>query len=382
MNSAADAYRQPPRRVTRVAGLMLMIFLVYGLASTFLAMAKGLKLVPTGLNIPAVLDGSVMRSISDRLSQTPVPTIAATTERTGAWLLTRDLGRQVSRGCGNWLFLTEELQPPLQAARFMQQRVKTALQLREALEKRGIALLVLMVPDKSRIEEAQLCRLTRSRTLSGRLQDWITALRAGGVQVVDSTPALAALAAGALQPFYRTDTHWNETGAQAAARSVAEAVRESGMQPTPRRDYETTLLGPHVRPGDLVHLAGLDVLWPSLQPQPEWTATSSVVERPAGAGSATADLFGDSELATVALIGTSFSRNSNFAPFLSRSLQTPVANFSRDGGNFLGSAQAYFKSAEFIENPPKLVIWEIPERTLQLQAEADVSISFQTQQKR
>ena len=67
----------------------------------------------------------------------------------------------------------------------------------------------------------------------------------------------------------------------------------------------------------------------------------------------------------IAVIGTSFSRNSNFIPFLEAALGTRVVNVARDGGEFAGAANAYFGSATFRDTPPKLVIWEIPERSLQ-----------------
>ena len=70
------------------------------------------------------------------------------------------------------------------------------------------------------------------------------------------------------------------------------------------------------------------------------------------------------------LIGTSFSRTSGFVGYLAEALHTPVANFGRDGGNFSGGAAAYFQAPDWRETPPRLVIWEIPERTLQPPATA------------
>ncbi len=84
-----------------------------------------------------------------------------------------------------------------------------------------------------------------------------------------------------------------------------------------------------------------------------------------GATSNADDLFGDAGLPNVALIGTSFSRNSNFVGFLQKALNAPVGNFSKDGGEFSGAAKAYFESPAFKQTPPKLLIWEIPERDLQ-----------------
>ena len=53
-----------------------------------------------------------------------------------------------------------------------------------------------------------------------------------------------------------------------------------------------------------------------------------------------------------------------------QALHTPVAHFGRDGGNFSGGAAAYFQAPDWRETPPRLVIWEIPERTLQPPATA------------
>ena len=65
------------------------------------------------------------------------------------------------------------------------------------------------------------------------------------------------------------------------------------------------------------------------------------------------------------LIGTSFSRNSNFLGFLQLALGAQVGSFAKDGGEFSGSANEYFSNPAFTQTPPKLLIWEIPERDLQ-----------------
>ena len=49
---------------------------------------------------------------------------------------------------------------------------------------------------------------------------------------------------------------------------------------------------------------------------------------------------------------------------LSKQLRAQVANFALDGGDFSGAARAYLASQAFRQTPPKLLIWEIPERVL------------------
>ncbi|KUM41869.1 hypothetical protein AR540_06495 [Pseudomonas sp. EpS/L25] len=67
------------------------------------------------------------------------------------------------------------------------------------------------------------------------------------------------------------------------------------------------------------------------------------------------DLFGDGDLPNVALIGTSFSRNSNFLPFLEQALGASVGRFAKDGGHFAGAARDYFPSPRF--DKPRHSYW-------------------------
>jgi alginate O-acetyltransferase complex protein AlgJ len=193
--------------------------------------------------------------------------------------------------------------------------------------------------------------------------------------VLDLSAALATLQRQGEPVFLRTDSHWTEAGAEAAAALVAQRIQSLGawrqVSPSASRvslkDRVTT-----VRPGDLVKLAGLDGLPIGLQPRRELAQQSRFeVGRDAtvaGAGQSSdagnADLFGDAELPSIALIGTSFSRNSNFVPFLEQKMHRQVANFALDGGDFDGAARAYLRSAAFKQTPPKLLVWEIPERVL------------------
>ncbi|MES2188247.1 MAG: cell division protein FtsQ [Pseudomonadota bacterium] len=377
-NAAPPQPPAPPRMSARAAGVALLLFLFLGLGSTVYAIVfQGLDLLPQGLTRAAFLDGATMRSMADALAKAPQARVAAEAERGTSWVLSGDLGPQVRQGCPGWLFLAEELAPHADGAAHAAARADVAVRLRAALEKKGIRLLVVVVPDKSRIEQSRLCGLQRPAALAGRLDDWTDRLRAAGVPVLDVTPVLAAPMGRGEDPFLRTDTHWNEAGAAASAQAVADAVKALGVERTPAQDYDVVQQPPARRPGDLVHLAGIDGLPLALQPAPETLPASSFTPRqaagavPAATGAATAssssdaDLFGDADLPRIALIGTSYSRNSHFADFLAKDLGTPVANLAKDGGNFWGAAEAYFASPAFKQTPPRLVVWEIPERSLQ-----------------
>lgn len=384
-----------------VAGACLSSFMLVGLVTTVYSVATGkLDLLPKAPTWASFLDGRVTQGIADALAGAPVPRESARIERGFSWMAIGDLGPRVREGCQGWLFLADEFKPHPNAEANAQSRLQELVRAKERLASQGARLLVAVVPDKSRMEAANLCGLYRPAVFDTRLKGWTDALAAAGVDVLDLQPAMTRTAAptegeddgpGA---FLRTDTHWNERGARSAAQAVAQKVQAMGVNPSPTQQYLTTQQKPTARAGDLVRLAGIDSLPVSRQPQADiqrattFAATDGFdgIDKAVGAtqanGSAATvapgnqaasassapteeDLFGDAKAPNIAVIGTSFSRTSSFVPFLQAALNTTVVNAAMDGGDFSGAARQYFQGPTFKETPPALVIWEIPERVLQ-----------------
>ena len=339
------------------------VLLIAGFVVSFLS----LKAVPSEdwveLRNPAhILSGESTRRFTKLLNQHFV--LGSTfnqIERGMLWNLTGDLGPGVRAGCPEWLFLADELTLHPDRNKSAEFRAALAEQLASRLKERGISLLVAVVPDKTRIENAHLCGLRRSALFDERVVNWLALLKPHGIEtlnltaVLDSTPG---------ERYYRTDTHWNETGAYAAAGSVA--ARLSDLQWAALAADGTLPEAVRIeRSGDLVHLAGLDGLPGFLRPGMERVQATEVAPITVESD----DLFGDAGLPAIALIGTSYSRNSNFVPFLEHKLGEPVANLAKDGGGFSGAATAFFAGATFRDNPPKVVVWEIPERVIEMPVE-------------
>lgn len=367
-----------------VAGACLSAFMLAGLVTTVYSVATGkLDLVPKTPTWASFLDGRVTQGIADALANAPVPYESARIERGLSWLAIGDLGPRVRQGCDGWLFLTDEFKPHPNGAAAARSRLQDVIRTREQLARREIELLVAVVPDKSRMASANLCGRYRPTAFEPRVAQWTAALAAAGVHVIDlqgalsQTPAPAAGEDDGTGAFLRTDTHWNERGARRAAQAVGERVRALGLTTSPAQAYSETRQGPAARPGDLVRLAGIDWLPVAYQPRMDVQRATTFATVPAGA-SATGtdaaaasapptedDLFGDAKAPNIALIGTSYSRTSNFVPLLQAALRTTIVNAAMDGGDFSGAARQYFQSPTFKETPAKLVIWEIPERVLQ-----------------
>jgi len=349
-------------RTSPLAAWVLVPFLAAGLLSCAWLMVKGpISFLPAKVDSDMLLHGELTHRFAKELAKAPMAIQAANLERGASWLAFGDTGRTRGPGCPGWLFISDELRINRHAQANAQAKAQAVIDLQRQLGEKGIELQVVVVPDKSRIAVAQLCGVYRPAVLNSRIQDWTATLQAAGVSALDLTDTLRPLGPEA---YLRTDTHWSEIGSNAGAQALAKRIQQREIKATPEQTFEITQAPLAVRPGDLVRLAGLDWLPPKLQPPGESVAASSAHEA-GGATSNTDDLFGDAGLPNVALIGTSFSRNSNFVGFLQKALNAPVGNFSKDGGEFSGAAKAYFDSPAFKQTPPKLLIWEIPERDLQ-----------------
>ncbi|MFW0758668.1 alginate O-acetyltransferase AlgX-related protein [Pseudomonas sp. H11T01] len=353
-------------RISKVAGAVFVAFIATGFVSCgWLLLSGKVEMLPPNLTRQVVLEGDVTHKLAKQLSKATLPEQAADLERGASWLLLHDTGPRVRSGCPGWLFLTDEFKLNRHAQANADTKANALIDIQQRLAKRGIQLLVAVVPDKSRIVTDQLCALRRPAALDGRVQGWTDALQKAGVAAIDLTSTLQPLGAAA---YLRTDTHWSESGAGAAAKAIAQRVQALGVTASPQKSFDVHTEDATRRPGDLVRLAGIDWLPLTWQPTPEIVATTQIRERavaPQGSDDNLDDLFGDDNLPNVALIGTSFSRNSSFAGFLQQALGAPIGNFAKDGGEFSGAANAYFINPAFKKTPPKLIVWEIPERDLQ-----------------
>jgi alginate O-acetyltransferase complex protein AlgJ len=338
-------------------GIALLAILLIGLVSSLYTLVfKHADLPAQDLSWSAAADGKSTAAIARLLQQAnPLADPLVTVDRVTAYLATGDLGARVRRGCDNWLFLTDELTLYPDRLANAQRRVKMIAEVAAYLKSRNIGLLVAPVPDKSRIEAAELCGVDRPASFETRLANFETQLKSAGVPIVD---LLGPMMAAGGERYYRTDTHWDERGAKIAADAIAAAVRQANEAPTQKAEFHVTTESPRERVGDLIRLAGLDHVPYPLRPHGD-RETPTVIEQSAAAN---IGLLDETPAPELAVIGTSFSRRANFVPFLSLALAAPVVNMAEDGGGVTNAAIAYFAKPEFLKTPPRAIVWEIPER--------------------
>lgn len=279
------------------------------------------------------------------------------------WELFRSGGPLVSAGCNDWLYLTEELRPWPGAEVAMQTRAEVVRRIAAKLRGQNIGLVVALVPDKARVQSASLCGLRYAAQSRQRYGAFAAMLQAENLPSVD----LYAVLADAAQHgpvYYRTDTHWNQLGAALSARAVA-ALADGAAPLAHATTFHTEADAAETdRPGDLLRLMSLEKLpeWLPLRPRPDREHVEHTTEVQALTDSG--GLLDEGPAVEAVLLGSSYSQNANFQGRLQEALRTHIVTFARPGGGFAGAAREYFTSIAYRETPPKLVIWEMPERVL------------------
>jgi alginate O-acetyltransferase complex protein AlgJ len=347
-------------RPLMLPGAALLAILLVGLASSLYTLVfKRGELPARDMTWSAAANGEATAAIAQFLQHAnPLADPLVTVDRVTAYLATGDLGARVRQGCANWLFLTDELALNPDRTANAAKRVRMVEEVAAYLKGRNIGLAVVPVPDKSRVQAAELCGLDRPAAINGRLADFETRLKAAGIGVVDLLGPMNAVAG---ERYYRTDTHWNERGAKTAADAVAAALRQAGLAPTQKAEFRVTTEPQGERVGDLIRLAGLDHVPYPLRPRGDEEA-ATIIEQSAAAN---VGLLDETPAPELAVVGTSFSRRANFVPFLSLALSAPVENRAEDGGGVANAAMSYFAKPEFLKSPPRAIVWEIPERMVE-----------------
>lgn len=262
-------------------------------------------------------------------------------------------------GSDGWLFTDEEVAFYRDAEAETARKLRFIEQVRAGLAERGVALVVALIPDKSRVYAEYVGRPLPSYT-RGRYEAFRAQLVAGGVLAPDLlTPLLKTK--DAAQVYLRTDTHWTPAGAEVVADALAEALADKDVPNLFEAEYQTKTTGQKPYRGDLLNFVPLGVLQSWLGPPPdrlEHRQTQAALD--AGGG-----LFGV-QTVPVTLVGTSYSANKNwnFTGALQRALGMDVLNLAAEGRGPLPPMREYLKSAELRDTPPSLVVWEIPERYL------------------
>ncbi len=229
--------------------------------------------------------------------------------------------------------------------------------LNEALKSLGTQLMIVYLPTRGMANADKLSpevRQTYDLDLAERnYQTVITKMRSLGIVVPDLTPLLKTHAEEGKPFFFKRDHHWTPSGAQFAARIVAEELRNaSAFKNVTRKEFVSRPDGQNNKIGSL-NQALHKICGYSYENQ----YVSRFITEPKNEAN---DLFGDASVPEVVMAGTSFSTPQyNFVGFLKEQASIDIDNRSIAGGGFHSAMLEYLGSKDFQERPPKILIWEI-----------------------
>ena len=346
------------KSLNHLAAIGLLLTMVWGGLEVVGAFKQGLDFP---ISQQELLDGTSTQSLEKQIDlHLPSRNGLIALDSVIRYKLLHAGGDQVLLGRDNWLFLRDELRPYERASENQAARIAMLAKIAKFLNQQSVQLLVVLVPDKARIAEAQLPIQRLPDHTAQRYQEALQDMQALGLWTLDLRQALRASAG---VTYYRSDTHWNTQGAGLAANAVAAAVKARGVS-LPSTPFVTVLIDQMVeREGDLIRLmgmAGLSQAWRPPSDKEQGSETRPLKPSAARAGGLLDQVDGP----PVVLIGTSYSLRGNFAGQLQQALSTEVLNVAKDGGGFLQSAAEYFNDESFQSSKPQLVVWELPERML------------------
>ena len=289
-------------------------------------------------------------------------------------------GRQgVVVGQQGWLYTSAEFKTYLPAednTEFNLQQIKLASTI---LSQRNIDLVVAVVPAKARIYPEYLGDRKPGRAGSKRYRVFTEWLQTEGVHWTGFNEAMLA-AKQEQQIYLRTDTHWTPNGAKIAAMHLSNyigSLDRSYLKDSGTFFTRVTASRPHE--GDLMKFIPIRDYFHWIGPQPE-TIEPQLTEKSTSEPLTTADaqnalLFSQETEFEITLVGTSYSANElwNFHGALQHYLGQDILNYAKEGRGPIEPMQNYLASDDFKDTPPRLVIWEFPERYLPIKSNKPIS---------
>lgn len=271
-------------------------------------------------------------------------------------------------GADEWLFTSEEFEQQPEQDEKIRKNLDYIHAVNDHFNSRGIILVVVPVPSKARLYREQLGRYEFPSYKENVYQTLLEDMNARGIPVVDTMRSMS-IAKGGQDMFLKTDTHWTPEGARTTAHATAQYIAQSVPAEFEKAVYQCLPKNKTIEhSGDLLRYIPVGGLSAALNLPGDRLRSYEVIEMPepaAGDEDISAALFSETAPA-VTLVGTSYSANPlwNFEGFLKENLGTDVLNAADEGLGPFETMQKYLSNEAFRETPPKLVIWEIPERYL------------------
>ncbi|MBB6482376.1 alginate O-acetyltransferase AlgX-related protein [Spirochaeta isovalerica] len=265
--------------------------------------------------------------------------------------------RGVLIGREDWLFTSEEFDEDLNPETTYDDFFGEIEKAKTFFDNEGLELVIVPIPNKSRIYREKSQLYSFSSPLENRYDDALARFRNLGIPAADLREPFQKTSLKE-KVFFQYDTHWTEAASAAAAREISSLVmpyiEKYGLS---RRSFYISEAEYQPFKGDLLAFV------PPLENKEErYRKTILADAAPPSLG-----LFDDPEIPLL-LVGTSYSFDSrwNFESELKLALQLDILNLAKEGVGPLEPMRELIKSGYFRETGSSIIIWEIPERYIPL----------------
>jgi len=259
-------------------------------------------------------------------------------------------------GKNDWLFSTEEFALSEKYQQYWNQNLEIIASRQRILQKRGIDLLVVLIPEKAVLYQEELQTPSPHEQL-GLGEQSLTWLSEKGIPTLDPTAAMKRAIAEDQQIFLRTDTHWTPLGAKLTAQEIARG----GYIPLGTASYSAASTGVATLAGDLTSFIPLGKFFARFGPAPDLFEQTTITSSDSGSGA----LFAEQSIDT-AIVGTSYSANEKwrFIDWLQLFLHKEVLNYAQSGHGPVPPMDTFLKDGLTQNTPITHIIWEFPVRYL------------------
>lgn len=353
------------QRQNTTSGVFLLLFMVAAIYLSFSAITNGRD---TG-EIPPLSDliNGQWASGYETTFNESLPTYN-NTKSLWSFMLYKfyQIGKQgVIVGNDGWLFTDEELVFNPDHVLNIQENTQYVIDTQTLLKKNNVELIISVIPAKARIYKEKLGRYSFPTYNEGVYYGFIKTLKDIGIVTADLHWIMQKKKSD-FPLFLKNDTHWTQAGAKVAARTIY-SVYEKHLQKTlswDKIEYTTKSTGKIDHEGDLQRFIPVGKFIDKTDLHHELLNKLSS-ESTANETESNLDLFGDNTPA-ITLVGTSYSANRKwgFNYALKELFQSDILNAADNGLGPFKTMEQYLSNDAFNNNPPQLIIWEIPERYL------------------
>ena len=231
-----------------------------------------------------------------------------------------------------------------------------------ALKSRGIEMISILPPTRGIVaynnlpESHPRLKPFNIDKAKASYSEFIATLNKSGVTALNYDDVIT----GDIPFFYKRDHHWTTEGAQLSARKTAALIKDLPAYKQMKKQEFVTTKGVE----QSLHGSINNYIRKQCKNDAPFEKSPNYTTRPVREASSAHDLFGASETAAIALVGTSncvdgASSYANFSGFLEQELSTAVDNFSVGGAGIDTPLLTWLSSDAYRNSPPKVMIWEI-----------------------